>query len=453
MSLRPGGISVIAVAVLPAALLTAGFSAGGASDSSLRAGISPTGHHAQTSKKKCRKKHKKKCRKRTSTTVTQPGPVTPAVPAGTEPATPGPPVYTVPANIPGDCSAPVENEIMAWLASVPDGSEVQFGREQCYGQDGTITLTGRNDLVIDGQGSEFRALTLGGDHRSNWQFVGGSNLTVRDMAVRGSDPQGTYQAGFEWQHGYSVEGTQGMTLSNVQARETWGDGVYLWRGASSPTCGDDASSARNVLISGATLERIGRQGVAVVDAEQVTLQDSTIGPVAWANVDLETDDDCEIARHVTVQNNSFGSNGWGVIVNIGHGGDPQVGDLSVIGNVQTAPTIDTGILTPDPCRPPVTIRSPIGPPALYRDGYTFSGNQFLTPNNAFAFRQIRNINVSSNSVAFAQPAPTGCNSRAGVRLTDSHTVSILGNAFTGATAVYIKDAASDTPTEAGNTTD
>ncbi len=352
-----------------------------------------------------------------------------------------------------DCSAPVENEIMAWLARVPDGSEVQFGAKQCYGQDGTITLTGRNDLVIDGQGSEFRALTLGGDHRSNWRFVGGRNLTVRNMAVRGSDPQGTYQAGFEWQHGYSVEGTQGMTLSNVKARETWGDGIDLWRGASSPACGDDASSARNVLISGATLERIGRQGVAVVDAEQVTLEDSTIGPVAWANVDLETDDDCEIARHVTVQNNSFGSNGWGVIVNIGHGGDPQVGDLSVIGNVQTAPTIDTGILTPDPCRAPVTIRSPVGPPALYRDGYTFSGNQFLTPNNAFAFRQIRNIDVSSNSVAFAQPAPTGCNSRAGVRLTDSHTVAILDNAFTGATAVYIKDAASDTPTESGNTTD
>ena len=361
-------------------------------------------------------------------------------------------IYKPPKTIRSDCSVAVEGKIMAWLATVPDGSTVQFGAGGCYGQDGTITLAGRSGLVIDGQGSEFRALTPGGDHRSNWRFLNGRNLTVRNLAVRGSDPQGTYQAGFEWQHGFSVEGTQGMTLSNVQARETWGDGVDLWRGASSPACGDDASSARNVLISGATLERIGRQGVAVVDAEQVTLQDSTIGPVAWANVDLETDDDCEIARHVTVQRNSFGSNGWGVIVNIGHGGDPQVGDLSVIGNVQTAPTVDTGILTPDPCRPPVAIRSPVGPPALYRDGYTFSGNQFLTPNNAFVFRQIRNIDVSSNSVAFAQPAPTGCNSRAGVRLTDSHTVAITDNAFTGASAVYIKDPASDTPTEAGNTT-
>jgi hypothetical protein len=361
---------------------------------------------------------------------------------------PWPIVYTVPSNIKSDCSVAVEGKIMAWLAKVPDGSTVRFGSGRCYGQDGTITLTDRNGLVIDGRGSEFRALTPGGSHRSNWRFVGGRDLTVRNMAVRGSNPQGVYDHAVEWQHGFSIEGVQGMTLSNVQARETWGDGVDLGHGASSPACGDDASSARNVLISGALLERIGRQGVAVVDAENVTVQDSTIGPVAWANVDIETDDDCEIARHVTVARNSFGSNGWGVIVNGGFGGDPQVGDVNVTGNVQTAPTIETGILTPDPCRAPVRMLAPSG---LYRNGYTFSGNQFLTPNNAFVFRQIRNIDVNSNSVAFTQPPPTGCNSRAGVRLTDSHTVAITNNAFTGANSIYIADALSDGITETGNT--
>ena len=70
-----------------------------------------------------------------------------------------------------------------------------------------------------------------------------------------------------------------------------------------------------MLITGALLERNGRQGVAVVDAEWVTLQDSTVGPVAWANVDIEPDEDCEIARHITVARNSFGANGTGVINN------------------------------------------------------------------------------------------------------------------------------------------
>jgi hypothetical protein len=357
-----------------------------------------------------------------------------------------PTVYNVPKSIRGDCSIPVEKQVITWLATVPDGSTVQFGAGRCYGQDGTITLTNRRGLVIDGQGSEFRALTPGGSHRANWQFVGGSNLVVRNMAVRGSNPRGVYDHNVEWQHGYSVEGVQGMTLSNVQAAETWGDGVYLWRGAFSPACGDDASSARNVLIAGARLERIGRQGVAVVDAEQVTLRDSTIGPVAWANVDLETDDGCEIARHIIVQNNSFGSNGWGVIVNGGFGATPQVGDVSVIGNVQTAPTIDTGILTPDPCRAPVRVLSP---DAAYRNGYTFTGNHLLTPNNAFVFRRVRNTGVSSNSVTFAAPI-AGCDSRTGVRLTDSHTVSVLNNAFTGANSVYSADGLSTGITATGN---
>lgn len=356
-------------------------------------------------------------------------------------------IYKVPKGIKSDCSVAVDGQVMAWLATVPDGSTVQFGAGRCYGQDGTITLTDRNGLVIDGQGSEFRALTPGGSHRANWRFVRGRDLTVRNLAVRGSNPQGVYQAGFEWQHGYSIEGVQRMTLSNVQARETWGDGVDLWRGAPSPACGDDASSARNVLITGALLERIGRQGVAIVDAEQVTLQDSTINAVAWANVDIETDDDCEIARQITVTRNSFGANRFGVITSPGlFGADPQVGDVSVTDNIQTAPTALPG--EPVECRAPVRILSP---DAVYRGAYTFSRNRFLTRGNAFEFRRVRNIDVSLNAVSFT---PTdSCTARAGVRLVDSHTVGITDNSFSGASRVFSADALSTGITSTGNTVD
>ena len=238
-------------------------------------------------------------------------------------------VYKVPSKIKSDCSAAVDDKISAWLASVPDNSTAQFGQGSCYGQNGTITLSGRRNLVIDGQGSEFRALSPGDSHRSNWRFIGGATLTVRNVAVRGTNPLGGYQAGFEWQHGFSIEGVQGMSLSNVQARETWGDGVYLDHSTNSPACGEDASSARNVSISGATLERTGRQGVAVVDAENVTLQNSTVGPAALASVDIETDDDCEIARQITIAGNRFGANTWGVVASVGFGADPQVGNVTV----------------------------------------------------------------------------------------------------------------------------
>jgi hypothetical protein len=147
-----------------------------------------------------------------------------------------------------------------------------------------------------------------------------------------------------------------------------------------------------------------------------------------------------------VARNSFGSNGWGVLVNGGFGADPQVGDVSVTDNVQTAPTIDTGILTPDPCRAPVRILSP---DAVYRDSYTFSGNQFLAPANALSFRRGTNISVSANSVAFTPIE--GCPDPTGVRLVDSHTVGISDNSFSGATNVYTADDLSTGITASGNT--
>ena len=360
-------------------------------------------------------------------------------------APPRPAVYKVPSKIKDDCSVPVDAKISAWLATVPDNSTVQFGAGRCYGQDGTITLSGRTGLVIDGQGSEFRALTPGGSHRANWRFVGGRNLSVRNVAVRGSNPQGTYNPAVEWQHGYSIDGVQGMTLSNVQARETWGDGVMLWRSTPSPACGDDASSARDIVIAGATLERIGRQGVAVVDAENVTLQDSAVGPVAWSNVDIETDDDCEIARHVSVLRNQFGANNYGVVASVGFGAGPQVGDVTVADNVQTVPTSG--------CFAPVRILSPVvpaGQPPVYRSGYTFTGNRLLGTRNGFELRGVRNADVSSNIVAL--PPTTGCGTRAGVLLVDSHVVAIRSNSFSGANTVFKTDTLSTGITAENNTT-
>jgi hypothetical protein len=354
-------------------------------------------------------------------------------------------VYKVPTKIKSDCSVAVDAQINSWLATVPNGGTVQFGRGRCYGQNGTITLGGRTGLVIDGQGSEFRALTPGDSHRANWRFVGGGNLTVQNLAARGSNPAGVYDPAVEWQHGFSVEGVHGMTLQNVQARETWGDGVMVWRSSASPACGDDASSARNVLISGATIERIGRQGLAVVDAENVTLQDSSVGPVAWSNVDIETDDDCEIARHITIARNTFGANSFGVVANVGFGADPQVGDVTVVDNAQTGPTSG--------CFAPLRILSPVhtdGRPPVYRSGFVFRGNRLLGTRNGVELRGVRNAEVSSNTIAL--PPTTDCGTRAGVLLVDSHSVGVVSNAFSGANSVFKTDTLSTGITSEGNTT-
>jgi hypothetical protein len=367
--------------------------------------------------------------------------------AAAQTATAAPPqratVYKPPSKIKSDCSVPVDSQINAWLATVPDNATVQFGAGRCYGQAGTITLNGRSGLVIDGLGAEFRALTPGDSHRANWRFVGGRDLTVQNLAVRGSNPTGAYDPAVEWQHGFSIEGVQGMTLSKVAARDTWGDGVMLWRSTPSPACGDDTSSARNILIDQTTLERIGRQGVAVVDAEEVTVQKSVIGPVSWSNIDIETDDDCEIARHVRILGNSFGANRFGVVASVGFGAGAQVGDVTVDGNTQTVPTSG--------CFAPVRILSPVvpsGQPRVYRSGYTFTNNSLLGTRNGFEFRGVRTIDVSTNTVAL--PPTTGCGTRAGVLLVDSHDVGIRNNRFSGANTVFKTDTLSTGIISEGN---
>jgi hypothetical protein len=352
-------------------------------------------------------------------------------------------VYKVPAKIRSDCSVAVEDKLMAWLATVPDGATVQFSPNGCYGQNAPIVLTGRNRLVLDGRGSEFRALTPGDSNRSNWRFVGGSDLTVQNVALRGSDPTGAFDSSIQWQHGFSIEGVQRMTFTNVQVRETWGDAFDIYRSTSSPACGDDASSARDITIQGATLERIGRQGVAVVDGERVTVQDSSIGPVGWWGVDVETDAACDIARLVTVARNTFGPNGRGVIANPGFGGGDQVRDLTVTDNVQTAPS---GGAAPTDCYSPVYVQSADG---AMRSGYTFANNHFLARRYGFNLLHVSNVQISSNIVDF--DGAFGCTPLVGVNLADAHTVAITNNAFNGAGSAYAADGASSDVTASGNT--
>jgi hypothetical protein len=163
-------------------------------------------------------------------------------------------------------------------------------------------------------------------------------------------------------------------------------------------------------------------------------------------VDLETDDDCEIARDVTIDHNSFGANHYGVVASVGFGGNPQVGDVTVTDNVQTAPT-GLGPPATGECWAPVRILSPDG---LYRGGYTFRGNHFLARWNGFEFRRVNNVAVDANTVDYG--TASGCSAGAGVLMVDSHTVAITNNLFNGADQVFTADAASTNIDAQGNTT-
>ena len=153
--------------------------------------------------------------------------------------------------------------------------------------------------------------------------------------------------------------------------------------------------AERADLAGRAHERIGRQGLAVVDAENVTgLQ----ADPAWARV-------CVVERrhrdgrrlrdrashhdrpqHVRRKQLRRGQT-WAF------GADPHGGDVTVVDNSHTVPTsgcfAPPRVLSP---APPATVRPPV-----HRSGFVFRGNRLLGTRNGLELRGVRNAEVSSNT--------------------------------------------------------
>lgn len=375
----------------------------------------------------------------TTTSATTTTSVAPTTTTTTTPTTPPGSVYTVPSSIAADCSRAVDGEIMAWMATVPDNAILRFAQNGCYGQDGSLTLSDRVGLTIDGNGSTFKALTPGGSHRANWRFQSGSNLTVLNMTVRGSNPAagitGTaYQPPLEWQHGYSIDAVQGIVLDNVAAFDTYGDLLGIQY---DERVGARASApARNVTVKNSRFERSGRQGLALSHAEKVVFENNYIGDINMNGVDIELNEPFELGRDIRVLGNTFGALRFSMVANVGSGYDPNVGTVTVRGNTMNGPLVT--------CRPPVYVETHDD---LFRLNYTVEDNNVVTYGDAFDFLGVKQITVANNTVRFTNG---DCGTLAGVGLVNSHTVSVTGNAFLGAAEVVKQDSRSTGVTESNN---
>lgn len=208
-------------------------------------------------------------------------------------------VYDAPTSIAANCSTPVEAQLGAWLASVPDGSTARLAAGGCYGQNGSLQLVDRNSLTLDGSGAELRALTAGDSHRANLRLIRGSNLSVVNLTARGTntDHRSFSGSGREWQHAFTSEGVYGATFSGVRGLETWGDGLtVLGRGG---YCVPDATT--DLTVVGSTFDYNGRNGVSLSDLDRGHIYGSTFAhSLGLANIDVEPDDPCWYVRDVLI---------------------------------------------------------------------------------------------------------------------------------------------------------
>lgn len=299
---------------------------------------------------------------------------------------------SVPDSIPADCSRTVEGDLMNFLGTVADGSTVRFAKGGCYGQDRTIVLRDRKDLVVDGNGATFKRLSApnpknpAGPNTSNasWRIIRGDKVILKNMAIRGNYdplPRGTPGQGQYTDHGISIWGGLNHTVADVSIANTDGElvGVDPDVETAGKLHGGDyakAEPSRNIVLEGIRGEHAARQCISTTAVDGFVLKDSTIVDCQQTGYDAEVDLQGEVNRNIKVLNNTFTGVYFAAIqvpVLSLPGFEGTVGNIEIRGNTMTQAN--------DTCLPSVLIGDKRGS----IDGVTIAENKLLTISDGVQF--------------------------------------------------------------------
>ncbi len=212
----------------------------------------------------------------------------------------------VPSAIDATGSRDVTSDLNAFFASVPAGATVDFPDRGRFKTEGIVVVAGARDVTILGHRSTLVAETDGAsgpppfyNYRHRWprmrahfEIRDSESVTVRDLAVEGPNPDGMFRPEFEAQAGFVVSRSRAVTLDRVTARATYGDGVYVTGGSV------------DVTVRRCALDHNGRQGVAVVDGDNVTVEQCDITGTGRSVIDLEPAHG--LVRTVHIRDNRIG---------------------------------------------------------------------------------------------------------------------------------------------------
>jgi len=258
------------------------------------------------------------------------------------PRSPGP-VVSVPARIDPTAGSDVTAALQAVLDGAPNGATIRFPAGASYRLSGTLELTGRHDLILDGRGASLKAIAGTGAARPLIRITGSSGVTVRDLMLIGANPQpGVYLPSREHDHGVSIVGSTATGLTGLTIDGTSGDCVYV---------ADQAGAwSDGVSLVDSTCRGPGRNGVAVVGGRNIDVERTAFSNIGYHVLDLEPNQGppLEGAANVTFQANTvsapvagfvIAANGWGPVDHVTVAGNVLVG-LAL--NVTVAPAAGSG---------------------------------------------------------------------------------------------------------------
>jgi hypothetical protein len=336
--------------------------------------------------------------------------------------------YTVPKTVTRDCSRDVTSALNSRIASLPEKSTLTFPANGCYRIDGTIAISDKHSLTIDGGNSRFKAMTDGSalppkEARTRDQFLvrRSSNITIKNAIAYGANPHAgsddrAYVAAFEAQHGFEVSSSSFVTLDHVQAYNVYGDFVYI---------GGGTVPSHYVTLKNSTFRANGRIGVSVVNATDVLISHNVLDQMRRSVFDLEPFSVKWIIQRVTIQNNTVGRARLNFFSSFG--GCAIVDHISVLQNRLVGQELNGEVVNQPTC-------------SIRRTHFTFSGNTSDTEYGtrsgmALKFVGVDAILLTNNVVPLAANRNMHL-----ARLTDSRWAIASGNVLpSGTGTIFTND--------------
>ena len=341
----------------------------------------------------------------------------------------------VPLSIDDTGTADVTVPLNAYLSSVPDDTIINFPANGRYRIEGTLVVSGKSSITINGNGATFFATTNGlapppppgcqgtgpcnpNRGRMQWDFESDVNLLVHDTNVIGSATNpgvdGTYKVAYEAQHAYNIGSGTGITLDHVTAQNTWGDLVYIGGGGANVPAAD-------VTVENSTLDAASRQCFSVVDAEHVLIQNNTIAQhfgCTRSLFDFEANSTTSIIADVTIYNNLLGRSHFYTFNNAGGGAIEH--DITLDSNRMDGEIFGVNVL---------------GFATARRSNYRITNNVGMDEHNqgSMIFKYVDGLVVSGNTQPFTSapwPQRDYLGVQAPVWYQCSTAVVVSGNNFT-----------------------
>jgi hypothetical protein len=290
------------------------------------------------------------------------------------------------------------------IKSCPDGSRVSFPAAKTYHQTDSITIEGRSNLTIDGNGSEFvsSAPNDGSTKKPNWLIFESANILVEDMTVRGNFAGGARTGvpqGNQYNHGFQVYGGDGTTIRDVRVLNVFGDFVNTVASGARSIGGDvrTGQMPRNVRIQRLTGTTAQRMCVSFSAGIGMWLEDSNLSDCHYAGVDLEPDWSNVPMRDVHILRNTIGGFYLFAIAVVGpYDVDAIPGDIDGIeirGNVTRTAS--------DTCWPAILAeRGPMS-------NIVTADNTLQTLGDGIRLREVNTGSITGNSITI-QASPNFC---------------------------------------------